>query len=83
MELQHGTSSVSPAKALRKVTSAIAGDLPEGPARGLLVGTAGTATFNDGTRTTCTNVPLQQGYNPLSVSGGLTLGTADDVWLLY
>jgi hypothetical protein len=83
MELQHGTTSISPAKALRKVTGAIAGDLPEGPARGLLVGTAGTATFKDGTQTTCTDVPLQEGYNPLGVAGGLTLGTAANVWLLY
>lgn len=83
MDLQHGTSSVAPAKALRKVSSPIAGDLTDGPCRGLLVGTAGTATFRDGTRTTCTDVPLQQGYNPISVSGDVTLGTAADVWMLY
>lgn len=53
-----------------------------GPCRALLVGTAGTATVVDRDGHTATNIPLQQGYNPLQVSI-VTLGTAANVWALY
>ncbi|WP_141688511.1 hypothetical protein [Bradyrhizobium paxllaeri] len=50
--------------------------------RALLVGTAGTGTLVDATGTTLTDVPLQQGYNPLEVTK-VTFGTVNDVWALY
>lgn len=51
--------------------------------RALLVGTAGTASIIDASGQTCTNVPLQKGYNPISVRRVLNSGTASDIWALY
>ncbi len=51
--------------------------------RALLVGTAGTATIIDASGQTCTSIPLQQGYNPISVQRVLNTGTASDIWALY
>lgn len=51
--------------------------------RGLLVGAGGTATVVDADGNTCTNIPLQTGYNPLQIQKLTALGTATDVWALY
>ena len=51
--------------------------------RALLVGTAGTATVIDWGGATATDIPLQAGYNPISVRRVLTGGTASDIWALY
>jgi hypothetical protein len=52
-------------------------------ARGLLVGTPGTANLIDDQNVTYSNVPLQLGYNPIDgivqVAAG---GTADNIWPL-
>jgi len=58
-------------------------DLSDGTCRGLLVGTAGTANLMDAMGNTRTNVPLQQGYNPLACKQVRTGGTASDIWALY
>jgi len=58
-------------------------DLPDGPARGLLVGTAGTANLMDGAGEIRSGVPLQAGFNPMMVKQVRTGGTADDIWALY
>ncbi len=58
-------------------------DLPDGICRGLLVGTAGTANLHDMRGNLRSNVPLQQGYNPLRVRRVRTSGTADNIWALY
>lgn len=55
-------------------------DIPDGPARYLLVGTAGTATIVRGDGEVVADVPLQAGYNPLVVKRVVSLGTAVDVW---
>lgn len=55
-------------------------DIPNGPARYLLVGTAGTATLMKTDGTTVADVPLQKGYNPLVVRQVVSLGTAADVF---
>lgn len=57
--------------------------LPGGTCRALLVGTPGTANLMDGAGNIRTNVPLQQGYNPLACRQVRTGGTADDIWALY
>jgi hypothetical protein len=57
--------------------------LPDGPCRALLVGTAGTANLMDNSNTILTAVPLQAGYNPISVQQVRTGGTATDIWALY
>lgn len=72
----------SPAAEYVQATKADA-DLPDGVAKGLLVGTAGTANLMDGTGTIRTSVPLQAGYNPLIVRQVRTGGTAADIWALY
>jgi len=72
----------SPAGIFVPVTKADS-DLPDGVCRGLLVGTAGTANLQDTTGTTRSNVPLQQGYNPLRCKQVRTSGTADNIWALY
>ncbi|HJS46263.1 MAG TPA: hypothetical protein VJ753_07675 [Rhizomicrobium sp.] len=73
----------SSAKALAPVTPDDDNNLPGGIARGLLVGTAGTANIIDGSGNNLTGVPLQQGYNPIQVRRVLTGGTADDIWALF
>lgn len=72
----------APASVWVKVTKADA-DLAGGVCRALLVGTPGTANLQDAAGTTTSNVPLQQGYNPLRCKQVRTSGTADDIWALY
>lgn len=72
----------APAWSYPPVTKADA-DLPGGTCRGLLVGTAGTANLMDADGNIRTNVPLQQGYNPLICKQVRTGGTATDIWALY
>jgi hypothetical protein len=74
--------STNPATIIAPVTKADS-NLPGGTCRGLLVGTAGTANIQDAQGNTRTNVPLQQGYNPLSCKQVRTGGTAADIWALY
>jgi hypothetical protein len=77
-----GDASEAPADAYAPVTKADA-DLPGGVCRSLLVGTAGTANLQQADGTTRTNVPLQQGYNPLICKQVRAGGTASDIWALY
>lgn len=58
-------------------------NLPDGVARGLLVGTAGTANLMEEDGTVRTAVPLIQGYNPVVVKQVMLGGTASDIWALY
>ena len=52
--------------------------------RGLLVGTAGAATLIDATGAECEGVPLQAGYNPISVQRiNATDTAADNIWALF
>ncbi len=74
--------STAPAKKYPLVTKANS-DLPGGTCRGLLVGTAGTANLMDKDGVIETDVPLQQGYNPLCAKQVRTGGTADDIRALY
>ncbi|MEH2525883.1 MULTISPECIES: hypothetical protein [unclassified Bradyrhizobium] len=67
-----------PSGSIVKVTSGQSMSL----CRALLVGVAGTATLINEDGSTASNVPLQAGYNPLSVSR-VTFGSCDDVWALY
>lgn len=55
----------------------------QGVCRALLVGTAGTANVKDGDGNTCTNIPLQVGYNPIIITSLDAGGTASDIWALY
>jgi hypothetical protein len=82
MPFRYPTETGAPASIFVPVTKADA-DLPDGICRGLLVGTAGTANLQDAEGTTRTNVPLQQGYNPLICKQVRTGGTASDIWSLY
>jgi hypothetical protein len=75
--------STAPAESVIPVTKSDDTDLAPGPCRALLVGTAGAANIIDGAGETRTNVPLQQGYNPIVVQRVLTGGDADDIWALY
>lgn len=79
---QYGDPSVAPADDFVLVAKADA-DLPDGPCRGLLVGVAGTANIMTLGGDTRTNVPLQQGYNPLVCKQVRAGGTASDIWALY
>jgi hypothetical protein len=51
--------------------------------RGLLVGTAGTGNIVTLDGNARTDVPLQQGYNPIACQQVTTGGTADNIWALY
>ena len=70
-----------PAARMVKLTQSAA-CIASGPTRALLCGTAGTFTGVDASGATLTNLPLQQGYNPIQVTVW-SAGTADDVWALY
>lgn len=52
------------------------------PCRGLLVGTAGSATVIDANGNTAALIPLQQGYNPIRVKQIKNVGDAGDIWAL-
>lgn len=82
IQVAGGDASDRPADAVIPVTKADAA-LPDGTCRALLVGIAGTANIVDATGTTRTNVPLQQGYNPIVCQQVRTGGTASDIWALY
>lgn len=58
-------------------------DLPDGPCRALLVGTAGSANLTDLSGEERDAVPLQAGYNPLVVARVRLGGDADNIWALY
>lgn len=73
-------AAVAPAQSAVKLTK---GSAMTGTCRALLVGTAGTANLSDAEGAVLTNVPLQQGYNPIGVSALAAGGTADDIWALY
>lgn len=79
---QQYSSDSAPARTFVPVTKADE-DLTGGTCRGLLVGTAGTANLMQQDGTIRTNVPLQAGYNPLSVLQIRLGGTAADIWALY
>ncbi len=52
--------------------------------RGLLVGTAGAATVKTVEGSTATTIPLQAGFNPISVTQVFSTGlTAANIWRLY
>jgi hypothetical protein len=76
-------SLISPGYSLELVTKNDTVDLPNGIAKSLLVGTAGTCNLIDASGITRNNVPLQQGYNPIRVIRVLTGGTATDIWAIY
>lgn len=82
IDLTGGDASDRPADDYIPVTPA-ATDLPDGPCRGLLVGTAGTANLTTLDGTNRDNVPLQAGYNPLVVRKVRTGGTAAGIFALY
>lgn len=77
-----GQTSSSPANKYVPVTKADA-DLPDGPCRALLVGTAGTANLQQEDGTVRSNVPLAAGYHPLICKQVRTGGTATDIWAMY
>ncbi len=77
------TGLIGPAAQLAAIVKSDTADLPGGVCRALLVGTAGTATIIDASGALATNVPLQQGYNPIGVTRVQTGGTADNLWALY
>jgi hypothetical protein len=79
--LPNDFSSIQPASELVKLTKAQA--FANGPCRGLLVGTAGTANVTDLAGNELANVPLQQGFNPICIQALAAGGTADDIWALY
>lgn len=78
--LPNDFSSIQPGGKLVKLTK---GEAMTSPCRALLVGTAGTANITDLSNTALTNVPLQQGYNPIGISALSANGTADDIWAIY
>jgi hypothetical protein len=79
----HNGGLTAPASRLVPITPDDDGDLAEGVCRALLVGTAGTANLIDASGAERTNIPLQQGYNPIGVQRVMTGGSASDLWALY
>jgi hypothetical protein len=69
-----------PAEFVELITKGAA--LPKGKCRSILCGTAGTINFTIA-GVAKTNVPLQQGYNPIRVDSVEAGGTCSDIWALY
>lgn len=74
---------IDSARALEPITKADATPLPDGDARGIWCGTAGTLNFVDGAGETRANFPLQVGPNMIIVQQVHTGGTAADLWAIY
>ena len=49
----------------------------------LVVGTAGTLNFIDGSGNDVVGFPAQAGYNPITVTRVKTGGTAANIWAIY
>lgn len=81
-EAADGSADEAPARGAVKLTKGPT-PLTGGPCRALLVGTPGTANITDALGNSCTNIPLQAGYNPISITVLAASGTADDIWALY
>lgn len=79
---RYNVGSSDPAREIVPVEK-IDANLPLGRCRGLLVGTPGTLNIMDASGAIRTNVPIQQGYNPIEVLQVRTGGTATDIWALY
>ena len=76
------SSRADSAASLREVTKADE-PLPDGPCIGLLVGTPGTLNYTDMSGTALTDVPIQEGWNPIQCLEVNTGGTADNIWAAY
>ena len=73
-----------PAAKVVSVTASDTTNLPDGPCRALLVGTAGDADIVDASGVLRSTVPLQQGFNPMQVIRiNSTNLTASNIWALY
>jgi hypothetical protein len=75
-------SREQPAERIVAVTPADT-DMATGPCRALLVGVAGLANLMDFDGNTITGVPLQAGYNPISVRQVRTGTVASQIFALY
>lgn len=82
MSFANMTDKTQPGRKYVQVTKANA-DLPDGPCRALLAGTAGTVNLMELDGTVRTDFPLQAGYNPIVVKQVRTGGDADDLWAIY
>lgn len=66
-----------------KIVAIVAGT-PFAPCRGILCGTAGAATVTCESGDVAALIPLQQGYNPISITNVAAAGlTASNLWALY
>lgn len=74
------SAASGPAEIMTPITKGSA--LANGPCRSILCGTAGTINITVA-GVALTNVPLQQGYNPIRVQSVQVGGTALDLWALY
>jgi hypothetical protein len=76
--------AIAPASDIVTVSASDSADLTLGTCRALLVGTAGAATVLTANGTVATLIPLQAGYNPISVRRVYATGlTASNIWALY
>lgn len=58
-------------------------DLPDGPCRALLIGTAGTLNLTQTDGVERDSVPAQVGILPLQALKVRAGGTADNIWAIY
>lgn len=80
--VQGGDASDRPFDDVVAVTKADAA-LPDGPCRGLWVGTAGTVNIKTLAGNVRTGVPVFVGTNPIGCQEVRTGGTAGDIWAGY
>jgi hypothetical protein len=82
LKMLRDASAFGPAVVYAKITPDATGlnALANGPTRGLIADVAGTFTGHDAFGNLVTTMPLQPGYNPISVLGITSLATTTQVW---
>lgn len=72
-----------PAVRLSAITPATATPLPGGPTRAIISQAAGTITGYDAFGNAVTALPLQEGWNNISLAGVDSIATTTAVWAVY
>jgi hypothetical protein len=82
LKMLRDASAFGPAVVYAKIAPDASGNNPfaQGPTRGIIADVAGTMTGHDAFGNLVTGMPLQPGYNPISMGGITSIATTTQVW---